>query len=183
VGHAAPRSSAPEARTRRGFGIGKRLPDGSARLLSPTRTATIDEETRHLLEFYREDGPAIMAELGSQLTILASRAQTLLSLAGITITVTGFSGASIARTGKVAAALLVSGLVIVLIAAALSITGILQVRWTTQIPPCSLEDAIKSALEVRDAKTRNFSRSLTLLVFGLSLYVASIALMLLANLF
>jgi hypothetical protein len=149
----------------------------------PRRTATLDEETRHLLAFYRDDGPAIMAELRGQLSILASRAQTLLSLAGITITVTGFSGASIARTGKVAATLLVSGLVIVLIAAGMSMTGILRVRWTTQIPPCSLEDAIKSALEVRDAKTRNFSRSLSLLVVGLSLYVASIALMLLSNLF
>lgn len=148
----------------------------------PRRTATLDEETRHLLAFYRNDGPAVMAEIGSQLTILAHRAQTLLSLAGITVTVTGFSGASIARTGRVAAVLLVSGLVIVLVAAALSITGILRVRWTTQIPPCSAEEAIKSALEVRDVKTRAFSRSLALLVVGLSLYVASIALMLLSNL-
>ena len=148
----------------------------------PRRTATLDEETRHLLAFYRGDGPAVMAEIGSQLTILANRAQTLLSLAGITITVTGFSGASIARTSKLAASLLVGGLVIVLVAAALSIVGILQVRWTTQIPPCSVEEAIKSALEVRDAKTRAFSRSLGWLVVGLSLYVGSIALMLLGNL-
>src|SRR5437868_7650569 len=100
----------PERSPQLGFGI-RTSTMSTPGFLSPRRRATVDEETSHLREFFRDDGPAIMAELRSQLTILANRTQTLLSLAGITITVTGFSGVSIARTSKVAAVLLVSGLV------------------------------------------------------------------------
>jgi hypothetical protein len=144
--------------------------------------ATRDEETRHLLALYDRDAAKIMTRIEGHLTILSARAQTLLSLAGITVTVTGFSGASIARSGRVAATLLVAGLVVVMIAAAVAMHGILGVRWTTSLSPCSLEQAIEAALEVRDAKTRAFSFSLRLLVLGLSLYVASVALLLVVNL-
>jgi hypothetical protein len=134
--------------------------------IPPRRSATRDEETQHLVQLYGGDAAKIMHAIESQLAILSGRAQTLLSLAGITITVTGFSGANIARSGAVAAILLVSGLVIVLVAASLVMTGILRVRWVTSIPPCSLEVAVHAALDVRDAKTRVFSRSLGLLVVG-----------------
>ena len=146
------------------------------------RTVSRDEEAAHLLQLYDRDPGKIMGEIGFQLSILANRAQTLLSLAGITITVTGFSGAAIARSGKVAAILLVLGLVVVLVSGALAITGILRVRWTTAIAPSSLEVAVCAALEVRDAKTVAFDRALRLLVVGLSLYVSSIALLLLGSL-
>jgi hypothetical protein len=144
--------------------------------------ATLDEEVEHLLHLYNRDPGKIMGELQQQLSILANRAQTLLSLAGITITVTGFSGATIARTGRVAATLLVLGLVLVLIAAAIAMTGILRVRWTTSIARCDLEDAVRWVLAARDRKTRSYDRSLRILVIGLSLYVSSIALLLLGNL-
>lgn len=146
------------------------------------RAVTLDEETSHLLQLYERDAGKIMSAIDNQLSILANRATTLLSLAGITITVTGFSGASIAQTGRVAASLLVAGLVSVLIAAAMAITGILRVRWTTTMAPSPLDVAVRSALEVRDEKTRAFDRALRLLVLGLSLYVSSIALLLLGNL-
>ncbi len=146
------------------------------------RSATRDDESRHLLQIYDGDAAKIMERIDGQLSILSARAQTLLSLAGITITVTGFSGASIARSGRVAAVLLVSGLVVVLLAASVAMRDILVVRWTTSIAPCSLEAAIHSALDVRDAKTRAFSRALGLLVLGLALYVASVAYLLLVNL-
>lgn len=146
------------------------------------RTVGPEEEAAHLLQLYDRDAAKIMGEIGFQLSILANRAQTLLSLAGITITVTGFSGASIARTGPVAASLLVLGLVFVLVSGAIAMTGILRVRWTTSIAPSSLEVAVQRALEVRDAKTVAFDRALRLLVTGLTLYVSSIALLLLGNL-
>ncbi len=144
--------------------------------------ATRDDEARHLLDLYGGNAVPIMERIESQLSILSGRAQTLLSLAGITVTVTGFSGASIARSGKPAAILLVSGLVVVMVAASMAMRGILTVRWTTAIAPCSLEKAIHSALDVRDAKAEAFSRSLRLLILGLSLYVASVAYLLLVNL-
>lgn len=144
--------------------------------------ATIEQEVEHLLRLYNADAAKIMGELQSQLSILANRAQTLLSLAGITITVTGFSGASIARTGRLSATLLVLGLVLVLVAAAIAMNGILRVRWTTSLPPCELPEAIRATLEVREIKTRNFALALRILIVGLTLYVSSIALLLLGNL-
>lgn len=145
-------------------------------------TVSLEQETEHLLQLYERDPAKIMGEIRSQLSILAHRAQTLLSLAGITITVTGFSGAAIARTGPLAATLLVAGLVFVLASAAIAMTGILRVRWTTSLPPCALDVAVRSALEIRDIKTRRFDLALRLLVIGLTLYVSSIAILLLQSL-
>lgn len=142
---------------------------------------TANEEVEHLVALYERDVPAILSRIDGQLSILAARAQTLLSLAGITITVTGFSGASIAKSGPPAAWLLVLGLLFVLVSAAYTMVGILQIRWTTQLRPCALEDAIRFAIARRDDKTRVYSRSLGLLVVGLALYVSSIGLLLLRS--
>jgi hypothetical protein len=136
------------------------------------------EEIDHLLKLYDNRAEPIMARLEGQLSILATRAQTLLSLAGLTITVTGFSGASIARSSTFAMWLCVGGLLTVLISAAMTILGILRVEWTTQMKPCELPEAIDHALELRDAKTRAFSRALVVLVLGLGLYVSSVTMLL-----
>lgn len=143
---------------------------------------TLEQEAAHLLQLYGKDPVQILGRIDSQLSVLAARAQTLLSLAGITITVTGFSGANIARSGRMATLLLVGGLVMVLVAAALTLGGILHVRWTTQMAPCSLEQAVHNALVRRNEKTRAYSRALSLLVLGLALYVGSVASLLLHNL-
>lgn len=146
------------------------------------RAANPGEEADHLLELYQGDAAKVMARLEQQLGSLANRAQMLLQLAGLTITVTGFSGASIARTGTLAAVLVVSGLVVVLVAASLSMGGILRIQWTTQLAPCPPRDAILEVIEIRDGKTRAFSRALALLIVGLALYIGSVALLLLGNL-
>jgi hypothetical protein len=150
--------------------------------MTARRAASPDEEADHLLQLYGGDAIRIDAMLQSQLSSLANRAQMLLQLAGLTITVTGFSGASIARSGTLAAILVVSGLVVVLVGASLSMGGILHVRWTTQLAPCPPRDAIIAAIEMRDRKTRAFARSLALLIVGLALYIGSVALLLLGNL-
>jgi hypothetical protein len=137
------------------------------------------DEMQHLLDLYGGSGPQIMARLDGQLALLAGRAQTLLSLAGLTITVTGFSGTSIAKTSALAGGLCVGGLVTVLVAAALVIVGILRVRWTTTMKPCALEAAILHTLGVRNRRTRVYSAALVILVLGLSMYVASVALLVL----
>lgn len=150
---------------------------------SPVRRAsTPEEEADHLLELYGGDASRVMTRLEQQLQNLATRAQMLLQLAGLTITVTGFSGANIARSGKLAAVLVVSGLVVVLLGASLSMGGILRVQWTTQLAPCPPRDAIVEVIHLRDTKTRAFSRSLALLIVGLALYIGSVALLLLGNL-
>jgi hypothetical protein len=149
--------------------------------MTARRAANAGEEADHLLALYGGDAARVAGMLQSQLTQLATRAQMLLQLAGLTITVTGFSGANIARSGTAAAVLVVSGLVTVLLGASLSMGGILRVRWTTQLAPCEPREAIVSAIEMRDRKTRAFARSLALLIVGLALYIASVSLLLLGN--
>ena len=83
---------------------------------------------------------------------------------------------------SVAALLLVTGLVVVLVSASLAMGGILRVEWTTRLRPCPLEEAIVYALEARDAKTKAYSRSLALLIVGLALYVSSVGLLLVGSL-
>lgn len=146
------------------------------------RAANAAEEADHLLQLYGNDAPRVLAVLQTQFISVTSRAQMLLQLAGLTITVTGFSGASIARSGRLAAILVVSGLVVVLVAAAHSLGGILRIRWTTQLAPCPPRDAIIAAIRMRDDKTRVFSQALVLLIVGLALYIGSVALLLLGNL-
>lgn len=145
------------------------------------RATTPDEEADHLLGLYDSDAGKIMTVLHGQLTNVTGRAQMLLQLAGLTITVTGFSGVSIAHTGRLAAVLVVAGLVLVLVAASLSMGGILRLRWVTQLAPTTLRASIIYAIEMRDAKTRVFGRSLALLIVGLFLYIGSVGLMLLGN--
>lgn len=147
----------------------------------PRRATTSHEEADHLLGLYGSDASKIMGIVQDQLSNLTARAQTLLQLAGLTITVTGFSGTSIARTGPLAAWLVVSGLVVVLVAASLSMGGILRIRWMTQLAPTSLRESVIYAIEMRDRKTRMFGRSLALLIVGLALYIASVSMLLVGN--
>jgi hypothetical protein len=147
-----------------------------------TASITAEEEAQHLLGLYERDASKVLGAVEHQLEILMSRAQTLLSLAGLTITVTGFSGASIAKSGAAAALLLVSGLVTVLLGAAVAMGGILRVRWTTQLRSGTLEESLIHAIRTRDKKTVAFSRALLLTIIGLALYVGSVAVLLLKNL-
>ena len=48
-------------------------------------------------------------------------------------------------------------------------------------PSCPLDQAIRAALEIRDLKTRRFDLALRLLIIGLTLYVSSIAILLLTS--
>ncbi len=71
------------------------------------------------------DGPGPARDAGGRL-------QAILGLSSIVITVTGFSGVRRAQTiGSIAKMTVVSGLVLVLIAAAV-IGGVLRLRWSTQ---------------------------------------------------
>ena len=146
----------------------------------PGRSAhvTHEDEMRHLMEMYEGNAAPIMGALSGQFDTLAARSQTLLSLVGLIVSVTSIGGANIARTGRTAAVLLLGGLVVVIFSGSVAIVGILKVRWTTQMAPMPLEEAICTVLARRDAKTRAYFGSLALLVAGLVLYVAALGLML-----
>lgn len=114
----------------------------------------------------------------AQLTVLVMRTQVLLSLSGIVITVTGFSGRTIAQTSELARLLVASGIVIVLLAAAAAIVGVLRLRWLTQELGDELEPTVVRMLQIRDEKSRWLSIATVTFVVGFACYCVSIALML-----
>jgi hypothetical protein len=107
--------------------------------------------------------------------VIQARSQLLLTLATIALTITGFSGPKIAETGPFARYAMTVGIAFVLAAIALLLLGGLRIQWTSQLMG---EDPIQTLIRIiryRDKKTRLYFWELTLLVIGLTSYVASVA--------
>ena len=77
------------------------------------------EEADRILALYGDDLPAVMTMLERQFVVLHNRAQVLLTLCGIVISTTGFSGRIIAGTNALAQVLIVGGVALVLLSAAI----------------------------------------------------------------
>ncbi|HOT11915.1 MAG TPA: hypothetical protein PLJ27_18205 [Polyangiaceae bacterium] len=121
----------------------------------------------------------IMEMLDRHFNVLHNRAQVMLGLCGVVITTTGFSGRIIAGTNTLAQWLIVSSVALVLLAAAVVVWGVLHLRWLTQQPGDSVQVWLMEALTYRDHKTQAYRIGISLLLVGLALYVAAIAIMLL----
>jgi hypothetical protein len=115
-----------------------------------------------------------------QLSVLVLRTQVMLSLSGIVVTVTGFSGRAIAETSQVARAAIAAGILIVLAAAAVAISGVLRLSWLTKTIHDDPLEMLMRAITVRDQKAKYLSASLVLFVCGFGLYCFAIAQLLLA---
>ncbi len=114
----------------------------------------------------------------SQLNVLYTRAQVLVSLAGVMVTVTGFSGRIIAGTDGRAQALLIVGLVLVLLAAMWVFATVMTIRWVTGSLTGDTEADLAGLLRRRNRKTRAYMVGGFILFVGLALYVWAIAIML-----
>lgn len=137
-------------------------------------------EARAILDLC--DGSALRAFdiVQGQLGVLVLRTQVMLSLSGIVITVTGFSGRAIAETSLLARVSVVSGLVLVLAAAAVAVGGVLRLKWLTEeLGPEPLV-VLTKGIALRDRKARFLSVALTLFVLGFSLYCLAVAQLLIA---
>jgi hypothetical protein len=115
----------------------------------------------------------------SQLNTVYTRAQVLMSLAGMVVTVTGFSGRLIAGSSQLAQLFLVAGLFVSLGSAAWVFCRVMKVRWVTAMASENPDEALANVLYRRDRKTAAYTVGGTLLFIGLVLYGISIALMLL----
>lgn len=116
-----------------------------------------------------------------QMGVLVLRTQVLLSLSGIVITVTGFSGRAIAETGALARWSVAAGLVVVLLAAAVAFSGVLRLRWLTQILSEDPHETLVRALRLRDHKSRMLQIALRLFVVGFGLYCFAVAQLIVAT--
>jgi hypothetical protein len=147
---------------------------------TPLLLLSREAEKESILSRYgHERFEAIQQLIERQLDVLTSRAQLLLGLCGIAITTTGFSGRAIAGTSRVGQVLIVGGLGLVLLAAAILVCGVLHLTFVTQHNSQFIDNWLMSSLEYRDRKMRRFRLAIVLLLIGLSLYVCAIAVMLL----
>ena len=128
---------------------------------------------------YGDDAFAeIMAALERQFAVLHNRAQVLLGLCGIIISTTGFSGRLIAGTDRWAQGLIIAGVCLVLLAAAVVCWGVLHLRWLTVQRGGTTREWLLTSLAYRDRKTNAYRLGISLMLLGLVSYVAAISIML-----
>jgi hypothetical protein len=116
--------------------------------------------------------------IDSQLSVLHARAQSLLQMAGVVITVTGFSGRIIADTNPTAQALIIGGVALVAVAAIIALIFVMPIKWLSSYMHLSQEEFLLTAIRRRTKKDTAFRTASVVLICGMALYVASIALML-----
>lgn len=116
----------------------------------------------------------------AQFGVLVLRTQVMLSLSGIVITVTGFSGRAIANTSFVARVCIVTGLFLVLGAAAVAVGGVLRLKWLSQELREDGLAFLQHAIAMRNRKSMFLSVALALFVTGFAAYCFAIAQLLMA---
>ena len=148
----------------------------------PPRPLTREQECERILAAYGSEAARfepIMAMLERQFAVLHNRAQVLLGLCGIIISTTGFSGRLIAGTNRPAQVLIIIGVALVLLSAAVVVWGVQHLRWLTQQDGQLIRDWLLTVLAYRDRKTRSYRAGIVLLLLGLTAYVGAISIMLL----
>lgn len=140
---------------------------------------TPEEEARAILSLHGGDYAASVSLVERQLNVLHTRAQVLVSFAGIVVTVTGFSGRLIAATDPLGQWSIIAGLVTVLVAAFWIFTKVMSIHWVSSrfIGP-DPSAALTRMLEYRNAKTRAYRQGGYIMFAGLALYALAISLML-----
>ncbi len=139
------------------------------------------DEAARILKLARDDHFQALQVIERQLGVVVLRTQVLLSLCGIVITVTGFSGRAIAQTSFLARLSISAGIFVVLAAAAVSIVGVLRLKWLTQVVTDDPQSTIENAIAVRNQKSRYLAVSQLLFVAGFLLYCTAIAQLLMAQ--
>src|SRR5262249_30590254 len=132
-------------------------------------------EAEHILKMCLGDHLRAYQLVERQLSRLINRAQVMVSVSGLVVALTGFSGRAIAQT-NLAARLCVAGAVLILvIASAMAVIGVLRLRWLSQEIDDEPVVTLLRGLEVRDRKAENLRRSIALFVVGFALYAAAVA--------
>src|SRR5690242_6172743 len=133
------------------------------------------EEADRIFAVYGDDLPTIMTMLERQFVVLHNRAQVLLTLCGIVISTTGFSGRIIAGTNRTAQFLIIAGVGLVLLSAAVVVWGVLHLSWLTMQKGADTRSWLLTTLAYRDQKTSSYRVGIVMMLFGLALYVGAIA--------
>lgn len=155
---------------------------GTPKPHQPQPPATIEEhlEVECIRErILRNDSYKDAYELiNEQLNAIHLRATGSITIAGVVITVTGFSGRTIAGTSLLAQVLVVSGLLMCVLAAAITMLFVTPVRWMTSYMHLDTEQWLLAAIRRRNLKTRAHRLAVVVLVIGITLYGLAICQML-----
>ena len=138
-----------------------------------------ESEAKAILKLVDNNLKAALEIAERQLNTVYTRAQVLLSLAGVVVTVTGFSGRLIAGSSGLAQIFLVAGLFVSLSSAIWVFLNVMPVRWVTVFLDEDADSALQETLIRRNRKTKAYRIGGIILCIGLMLYCISIALMLL----
>ena len=136
-------------------------------------------EAKAILQLCDGNLKAALEMAERHLSTIYTRAQVLLSLAGMVVTVTGFSGRLIAGSSTLAQIFLVAGLFVSLSSAIWVFLRVMRVRWVTVFLDKDPENALQETLRRRNRKTKAYKIGGIILCIGLVLYCISIAIMLL----
>jgi len=140
------------------------------------------EEADYLLDLYEGKLSACLEFLKQHFNVLQARSQLLLTICTLALTITGFSGPQIVQTNLFARYSMVLGIVFVLAAMVILLLGGLRIRWVTQMIGDTPQTTLSSIIRYRNRKARLYFAELTLLVVGLTSYVASVVTFLLFGL-
>lgn len=119
-------------------------------------TPELKAEAATILELCKGDMLAALHIAENQLNIIYTRAQVLMSLAGMVVTVTGFSGRLIAGSSLAAQVFLITGLFVTLASVIWVFQRVMRVRWITTMVVENKEQALEQALIHRNRKTRAY---------------------------
>ncbi len=139
----------------------------------------IQEEAKLIMSMTGGDLLQIHNLLDRQFSVLQTRAQVLVSIAGIVVTVTGFSGRIIAGIHFTSQILVVAGLFTVITSAAYTVSKVLTIRWLTAMLEPDSPEKLAEILCQRDRKLMAFRVGSAILLVGLICYAAAISIMLL----
>lgn len=139
------------------------------------------QEVENILALTGNNYMQAMDILERQLNVLHTRAQVLMSLAGIVLTITGFSGRLIAGTSLIAQIMIVAGLATVLSSAVWVFLQVMRVKWLTGEVILNQQTSLEAVVQRRTRKTRAYSIGGIILCIGLFLYCAAFAMMLLSQ--
>ena len=110
----------------------------------------------------------------SQLNILQSRHQMMLTLATLTLTITGFSGPKMAASNPVSKYSMIVGIFWILLAIIAILLSAVNLIWFTQFHGETETETLKLLIERRDLRTKMFHTQLIMLVLGLTAYVTAV---------
>ncbi len=136
------------------------------------------EEAERILALYRGDPAQALRLMSDQMTVLQSRAQALMGLAGVVVTVTGFSGRIIAGTNAFAQAAIIVGVVLVLASAIWQFARVLQLRWVTLELDREPVEALAAIIARRDRKTAAYRLGGYVFCLGAAFYLLALSVML-----